>query len=330
MGSKRNKHNLTRHIPEKVKAQVRTNSKFACVVPNCRNAFYVYEHLIPEFTDAIEHDPDKICLVCPAHNPRITGAGGEELYSKKQLIAFYSKVRSTKEPLEIYSKDLFNGFQQPVTISLGGFECENINSIININDVDVFSFRVNPDNSDFAPEILFNGRFEKPNGKLLFEVRDNEWISNSDHGDVTFTNGVLTIMDEGNIIFRMRKLPSENKLVIDDLDLWVSPFHISVVSGELVVARHDLDAGSFIAAKIRAHVTHQDSAIKLTTKNLAFPIKFQTDLISYSGNNGFLMKSNGIRLASGPGISLVKLVHIICKKNNQTTAYKFIDTEGFA
>ena len=118
-----------------------------------------------------------------------------------------------------------------------------------------------------------------------------------------------------------------NRLVIDDLSLWIEQFHTSVSSGEFIVARHDLKSDSFIGAKIVAHVSHQNSAIKLTAKDLEYPINFKKNLISYSGDTGFSMKCNGIRLASGPGISRIKLIHIVQRFKNSDTAYRFIDVD---
>ena len=74
----KNDHGLSRHIPEDVKREVRQRSRFGCVIPGCRRAFYEYEHIEPEFKDAKSHDPAAICLVCPNHNPRRTGGLGQE------------------------------------------------------------------------------------------------------------------------------------------------------------------------------------------------------------------------------------------------------------
>ena len=93
----RNKHNSSRHITKETKLKIRQNSKFGCVVPHCRNSFYTYEHLLPEFKDAKTHDPEKMCLTCSNHNPRKTGGNGQENFSKEQLIEFYQNIKSNDQ-----------------------------------------------------------------------------------------------------------------------------------------------------------------------------------------------------------------------------------------
>jgi len=324
----KNKFGLSRHIPDEIKKIIRKNSKYGCVVPNCRNIIYEYEHLKPEFKDAKIHDPEKICLTCPTHNPRRTGRKGEELYSKEQLIGYYLKIKESTEPLQVTNKDIFSGFDKSIKIQLGSLICEKISSLIEINGKNIFSFNSNSDKSIFAPDILFNGKFEKPNGKLLFEIVENEWLSNSEHGDLIYKNGVLTIFDENqHPIFLVRKIPSENKLIIEKLDLWVNPFHIYIEKDELVVARHDLRTDSYIAAKIEASISHQDTAIKLSSDNIGSNIVFDKSKISYSGNSGFAMRDNGIKMAFGAGISKIKRIHILTSMKRQKAGYKFIDID---
>ena len=324
----KNKFGLSRYIPDEIKKVIRQNSKYGCVVPNCRNIIYEYEHLKPEFKDAKIHDPEKMCLTCPTHNPRKTGVDGEELFSKEQLIEYYSKIKESKEPIKITNKDIFSGFDKSIKIQFGSLICENISSLIEINGKNIFSFNANYDKSSFAPDILFNGKFEKPNGKLLFEIVENEWLSNSEHGDLIYKNGVLTIFDENqNPIFLVRKVPSENTLIIEKLDLWVYPFHIYIDKDELIVARHDLSTDSYIAAKIDASISNQDTAFKLSSDNISSNIDFDKSKISYSGNYGFMMKNNGIKMAFGAGVSRIKSIHILTSLKGQKSGYKFVDVD---
>lgn len=327
MKSSKNKYGLSRHIPDTIKKTVRLNSKYGCVVPTCRNIIYEYEHLIPEFKDAKTHDPEKMCLTCPTHNPRKQGINGEELYSKEQLIKFYSIIKEATDPIEIRNNDVFSGFDKNIKIHIGGLICENIRSLIEINGKNIFSFRINPNKTPFAPDIHFNGRFEKPNGELLCEIRENEWLSNSNHGDLTYKNGILTIFDKHQKpVFSIRKVPSDNTLIIDNLNLWVHPFHIYITNGELIVARYDTN-NNFTAAKIEATISHQDVAIRLSSDDLSSNIDFDPGKISYSGNYGFKMLNNGIATAFGPGISYIRKIHILNRLNGQEFGFKFIDID---
>lgn len=65
-----NKHGFSRYIPQETKLEIRRRSKFGCVV--CRCAFYQYEHIIPEYHDADEHNPDNMCLLCGHCHDKVT------------------------------------------------------------------------------------------------------------------------------------------------------------------------------------------------------------------------------------------------------------------
>ena len=58
----KNKYDLSRTIPNEVKRVVRQECGFGCIV--CGNAIYTYEHIIPEWKDALSHEVDKIGLLC--------------------------------------------------------------------------------------------------------------------------------------------------------------------------------------------------------------------------------------------------------------------------
>ena len=77
--SKPNRHGLKRHIPSKVSEKIRRDAGFGCIV--CGDLVVEYEHIEPSFADAIEHDPEKMTLLCPKHHSRVT----KGLISKKQI-----------------------------------------------------------------------------------------------------------------------------------------------------------------------------------------------------------------------------------------------------
>lgn len=56
---------MSRHIPEKIKREVRQKCKFGCIV--CGLPIYDYEHILP-FSEVKEHSADNIVLLCPNHH----------------------------------------------------------------------------------------------------------------------------------------------------------------------------------------------------------------------------------------------------------------------
>ena len=74
-----NKHNLKRYIPSEIRAKIRKDSGFGCVICGC--VFVDYEHIEPEFSNAKEHNPEKMTLLCIDCHGRVT----RRLISKKMV-----------------------------------------------------------------------------------------------------------------------------------------------------------------------------------------------------------------------------------------------------
>lgn len=300
MGTKQtNRHGLSRHISDRIKLKVRQNSKFGCVVPNCRNAFYTYEHLIPEFNDAKEHDPDKICLACPSHNPRPTGTNGRENYSKQQLIEFYRRIKTETHVPQIRNNDFFYGFKNPVDIKIGKSIFKNTQNIININGLNVLSFQYNSDAGPFEAEVTFTGLFKKHNGEKLFEIKENEWLSDTSHWDVETSNGKIIIKNEHDVIFEAHKFPEENRIEILKLDLWYKPFHIVIQNKSLFVGRVSDHNLRYLYLTIDGEFLHNKCAIYLTDNDLSSEVNYYG--FENSGNSGATLFHNGIYLGKGGG-----------------------------
>jgi hypothetical protein len=309
-----NKYNLPRHIDEATKLKVRQNSKFGCVVPNCRNAFYTYEHLIPEYKDAKVHDPEKICLACPTHNPRKEGPDGQANYSKQQLIEFYDELKSSKIGPEIKNMDFFYGLKSPVEIKIGESIFNNIYSLINIDGINVFSFRQNRNPEPFEPKIVFSGTFKKLNGDLLFRIEENEWISDTSHWDIQTANGRITIFDkEKNVIFKAQKIPELNRIEILQLELWYPLFHIKIENEQLLVGRVSNRDSKFIYMNINAIFEGSKCAIYLNKEDLNPDLNFYG--FEISGNRGATLFGNGIFLGKGGGTMRISSANIIASKN---------------
>ena len=293
-----NKHKLSRNIKPEVKLKIRQNSKFGCVVPHCRNSFYEYEHLIPEFKDAKEHDPDKICLVCNNHNPRKTGKKGNENYSKTQLIKYYEQIKSNNQVPLPKNGDFFSGFETEPIIKIGKSTFLNIKSIINIDGTNVFSFQINGDNNPFAPIITFTGKFNDSTGNLLFEIDKNEWISQTYHWDVITKNGVISIKDKSKkLVFEAIKFPNKNTIEITKLDLWFKPFHLKIEEGNLYVGRYSEDKVSWLYLSIAGSFENGFCGVFLDS-NSFFNTPVLTDIIMTGGKGATLMGS-GIWLGKG-------------------------------
>lgn len=70
-----NKHGLSRVIPEGVKRKVRKDAGFGCVI--CGTAICEYEHVDPEWVNAVTHNPKFMTLLCGScHSKKTRGIIG--------------------------------------------------------------------------------------------------------------------------------------------------------------------------------------------------------------------------------------------------------------
>lgn len=317
----KNKHGLSRHISEEVKLRVRQNSKFGCVVPTCRNSFYTYEHLDPEFKDCIEHNPENICLACSNHNPRRTGKYGQENYSKKQLIEYYDILKSHKGDFDIpnaVNYDFFSGFTNDPIIKIGESTFQNVKSIININGLNVFSFHKNQNNSPFEPSITFTGKFLDENGSLLFEITNNEWHSPSYNWDVQTTNGKIEVWDVNKkLVFSAIKIPNENTIHITKLDLWFNIFHVKIENDVLFVGRY-FKPKSYVYLSINGKFFNNDCAILFSDfleDIFHIPAIFSPNPKTF--DEAFRLRYNGIWIGKGRGEKRITQILISCSNDVQ-------------
>jgi hypothetical protein len=307
--SKVNKYGLTRSIPESVKRQVRINSKFACIVPDCRESIYEYEHLIPEYKDAKEHNSDNICLTCAKHNPTKKGVIGNEYYSKQQLINFYKLIKNSKNPPPPLNKDFFNYLENPVRIKIGDFEMEDVESIITIDNENYLSFNKNKDNNEFAPKVMFSGKFNNSKKENIFTIKNNEWISDYNHYDLITTNGKIKIYEESRkCIFEAYKIPENNKIIISKLNLIKYPFNIFIEKDSFIVRRY-INNYQWIEVKFKALISNQKIGISLNSSE-----KIDINKISFCLNCDGKMSNEirgvGINLGIGGGTSRIALIRV--------------------
>ena len=70
MKNKKNKNGLSRNIDSETKRIIRQKCGFGCVICGC--AIYQFEHVDPVFSEAKEHNPDNIVLLCATCHDSVT------------------------------------------------------------------------------------------------------------------------------------------------------------------------------------------------------------------------------------------------------------------
>ena len=72
-----NRHGLSQDIPDPLKRALRQACGYGCVICGC--AIYQYEHIGPTFTEAREHDPERMALLCGScHDKKTRGLLSKE------------------------------------------------------------------------------------------------------------------------------------------------------------------------------------------------------------------------------------------------------------
>ncbi|WP_426617503.1 hypothetical protein [Raoultella sp. R2A007] len=65
-----NKHRLSRYIPASTAKEIREEAGYGCVI--CGALFADYEHIEPEFHEAVKHEASKMTLLCGTHHDDVS------------------------------------------------------------------------------------------------------------------------------------------------------------------------------------------------------------------------------------------------------------------
>lgn len=205
----RNRHGLTRDIPEPIKRQVRRMCGFGCVV--CGASIIEYEHVDPEFSDAREHSAANITLLCPQCHSKVTTG----MWSKDKIKAAMAAPRCRQVGFASEAFDL--GKTHPAIV-FGGLTLENCEIPIQVRQLPLF--HVNAGEEQHAPFRL-TANFCDSVGMPSLVIQDNQWFALARNWDVEIIGAAITIRDApGHISLRLIADPPHG-LVIDKLDMLI-------------------------------------------------------------------------------------------------------------
>ncbi len=223
-----NIHGLSRTIPESVKRKIRQDSGFGCVI--CGTGIFEYEHIIPEYHEAKEHEPSCMTLLCPTCHGKVT----KGLISKETVL----KYKKTPKPLsDGFSHDWldFNSSENP-KITLGGSVLKKCTVPLEIFGYPIISIK--PPVEENTPFLLSAMFFDK-NEKLTLEIVDNEWKSFSDNWDMQVVGPRIKIFDSKKKLTLCLLSDPPNGLVVEYLvmnfkgnSIIIEPDYISLNSNK--------------------------------------------------------------------------------------------------
>jgi hypothetical protein len=185
MGSEKNKHGLNRYVPSDIRARIRRDAGFGCVICGC--VLVDYEHIDPEFNQAKEHNPEKMTLLCISCHGRVT----RKIISKKAVWEAKNNPRSLQDG---YVHDLLFVNTDEMEIKIGNSSSKNTKTILTIHGKPVIWFE--PPFEDGEPSKLC-AIFYDENGEAISYVNRNQFTALSTNQDVWSESTKLSITANG-------------------------------------------------------------------------------------------------------------------------------------
>lgn len=216
-----NKHGLKRDIPAAVKREVRQNCGFGCVV--CGLSIYEYEHIDPSYSEAKEHDPKRIALLCPQCHAKVTRGFMSKESVKDALNKPYCKSTG-------FSNEFFDFGTAHPQIVFGGVTLKNCNIPIQVKDVPLFEIKAPEENGG---PFLLSAHFYNSRGEEHLVIEDNEWKVANWNWDVETVGGAITIKDRPrHIALKLRADPPRG-IVVEKVDMYVKGYYFSGNESEI-------------------------------------------------------------------------------------------------
>ncbi|CDG54585.1 Predicted HNH nuclease [Halomonas sp. A3H3] len=209
-----NRHGLNRKIPEGIKREVRKACGYGCVI--CGAAIVEYEHVDPVFSDAHEHSPDGIVLLCP------------QCHAKKTR-GFLSpdRVKEAKEqPIsqkKNFAHEFFDLGSRPPAFVLGGCSIKNTPIPLEIHGYPVI--KIEPSREEGGP-ALFSGTFFNSRGELSLQIIENEWRALSNNWDFEAIGGGLIVRDAPRSISLRLRASSDAGIIVEAINMRVGAYQI--------------------------------------------------------------------------------------------------------
>ncbi len=218
-----NQHGLTRYIPTNVKRSVRQRCRFGCVV--CGLGIYDYEHIDPEFKDAMEHDPDRIALLCPSCHAKVTRGQ----WSKDKIKA---ALRSPKAAQAGYAKEFFDFTGGHPDVIVGGNTLRNCRIPIMVHGDPLISITPSEDlGAPFNLSANFSDRFGAP----TLSIENNEWRVWSNNWDVEVKGPRIIIISRNReSSLHLIALPP-NAIEVAQLEMSLGAYRFSCTPERLVI-----------------------------------------------------------------------------------------------
>jgi hypothetical protein len=300
----KNQYGLDRNIPAAVEREVRQRSRFGCVV--CRRAIYQYEHIDPEFRDAREHDPKRICLLCGACHDKVTRGQ----LSKATVARKYGEIASGGSPQSAFDELDLSG--APIVIKLGSSVFSHCEKIIEIDGETILAIR--QANGLGAPPLL-SGVFVGDEEQELLKIKENVWSGSHSAWDIECVGTRITIRKKAREISLQFRVDPPHEIHIEKLDMKYGRFRLRFDAG-LFSVEHVTPDRELSISMARFECIGSRCCIQLESKALEHP---SIQGLSMIAGEGIHLMGTGIRLGVGSGSMCILGLKLEDATSTQTT-----------
>jgi hypothetical protein len=220
MPSQRNKHGLSRDIPAPTKRAIRQECGYGCVV--CASAIYQYEHINPEWHEALDHRVSAIALLCGSCHEHVTRG----FWTKDKIRAARLHPRAVRVGAASWRLEDADG-TKPFAVSLGGSIYIQPRTVLRLFGEDLLS--ICAPEAPLAPPRI-SGKFFDRNGKLTVELEDNECRLLIGNWDVIAKGGRIEVRSGASNIALVLSFRSPNHVAVQRLNAVRHGVHISASS----------------------------------------------------------------------------------------------------
>lgn len=202
-----NKYGLKRYVPSDIRAKIREDAGFGCVICGC--VFVDYEHIEPEFSNAKVHCPTKMTLLCIDCHGRVT----RRLISKKRV---WDAKLNPKALQDGFVHDLLFVNTDEMEIEIGNSRSKTTKAILTIHGKPIIWFE---------PPILENepsklcAIFHNEASKASSYINRNQFVALTNNQDVKSESTELEIVSankkclkidrEGDAVLKIIKMSSD-------------------------------------------------------------------------------------------------------------------------
>jgi hypothetical protein len=276
----------------------------------CRCAIYEYEHIIPEFHDALEHNPEYMCLLCGRCHKKVT----KGLLSKATIQQKYKEIQNTTDVKNPF--DDLDLSHNNITVKLGSCIFRHSNCLILVDNIIVLAIEPPEDESSFP---VLSGFFADDNGNELFRINKNEWQGSNHVWDIEIvSNNIKIRTSKQKTALHLRVHPPES-IEIVALDMRIGQSHLILTQDELRVGRITPNAEYYIGIG-RLECLGADIGVSVDSKNTPHPCFTG---LTITGGEGIDLKGTGIKLAVGSGSMVIKELCIEDANKERTIVSKY-------